>query len=143
MRTPLVRGLSAAGALAVAAFWAGASAQSPRPTALPEDWTHYHQVFSNAGTYVDMLKPGVSQERWERWLGVNRDPRYLLQLRKRDPERAEQVDKEQYTLGFSPTASIGSRIGGPSMKPASGLKPRQSIKRDWSNVRGSAAALSV
>jgi len=61
-----------------------AAAQEERPnisadrvqiTGVPDDWSHYHVIFSNPGTKEEAIRKGT----YGRWLAVQNDPRFRLQ----------------------------------------------------------------
>jgi len=52
---------------------------SPQRVGIPEDWTHHHAVFADAGTAEQAMQEG----RYDRWLKIVNDPRYQLQRAKR------------------------------------------------------------
>jgi len=52
----------------------------PSPgTGVPEDWTHHHAVFGDAGTVVQAMQNGT----YDRWLKIVADPRYQIARAKR------------------------------------------------------------
>ncbi len=103
--------------------------QEPQPRGLPEDWSHRHVVFSNPGTYVQMLDQRISQEKWFNWLALQKDPRYLLQVRKRTRSERITNDVQDGRLGFRAAAVNEKKKEQP---PPSG----DMIHGDWSNVMG-------
>jgi len=51
---------------------------SPQRVGTPEDWTHHHAVFGDAGTAAQAVQNGT----YDRWLKMVTDPRYQLQRAK-------------------------------------------------------------
>lgn len=51
----------------------------PQPAGLPEDWTHHHAAFGEAGTAEQAIQNGI----FEQWLKTVSDPRYRLQRARR------------------------------------------------------------
>lgn len=51
---------------------------SPQRAGIPEDWTHHHTVFADAGTAEQAIQNGT----YDRWLKMVDDPRYQLQRAK-------------------------------------------------------------
>jgi len=51
---------------------------SSQRAGIPEDWTHHHAVFANAGTAEQAIQNGT----YDRWLKMVNDPRYQLQRAK-------------------------------------------------------------
>src|SRR5215475_15352454 len=75
---------SALGLLTTVMLAAAASApNAAQPSGVVTDWSHRHLAFANPGTYADMLDQRVSQDRWMRWLEVQKNPRLRLQQMKR------------------------------------------------------------
>jgi hypothetical protein len=68
----------AAFALAVAAPISAQISSSQR-NGLPDDWTHHHAVFADAGTAEQAIQNGT----YDQWLKIVDDPRYQLQQAKR------------------------------------------------------------
>jgi len=52
---------------------------SPQRAGIPEDWTHHHAVFADAGTTEQAIQHGA----YDQWLKMVNDPRYQLQRAKR------------------------------------------------------------
>ena len=50
-----------------------------KPAGLPDDWTHHHAVFVDAGTAEQAIQNGT----YDQWLTMVNDPRYHLQEAKR------------------------------------------------------------
>ena len=50
-----------------------------QPAGLPEDWTHHHAAFGDAGTAAQAIQNG----KYEQWVRTVYDPRYQLQRAKR------------------------------------------------------------
>jgi len=69
--------LSAAFTLLVAAPNLAQNSTSQR-AGIPEDWTHHHSVFGDAGTAEQAIQNGT----YDRWLKTVNDPRYQLQRAK-------------------------------------------------------------
>ncbi len=46
---------------------------------LPDDWTHHRVIFSHPGTFQKAVQDGAI----DRWLAINRDPRFVIQHMKR------------------------------------------------------------
>lgn len=87
---------------------------------IPEDWSHHHLVFSNLVSEEDAMADGTH----DRWLNTVSDPRYILQLMKRNG--GLKVEAE---------AASGSEL---AAKPKAGK-----IKSDWSMDLGSGATVGA
>lgn len=108
------------GGLAVACLARSLSAQDPpQRVGLPEDWSHRHLVFSNPGTFVQMLDKGVSQQRWWNWLAVQREARFSMQQAKRNRGRGFHAGNARFVDSFR------QRVG----RPPTRRPPK--MQRDW------------
>jgi hypothetical protein len=109
--------------------------QRPQYLGLPEDWTHRHLVFANPGTYVQMLDPKVSQDRWLAWVGVQKDPRFLLHLAKRQKAGMAVADATEL--------AIADPVGSDSRFDVIGRDPVNRKKKQPVGRRQPAAVIRV
>jgi hypothetical protein len=120
-----------AGLLTVVVLAATMSAQQ-KPAGMPSDWTHRHLVFSNPGTYVQMLNPGVSQDRWVNWVGMQGNSRFMQQQR----QRAGKAWNNETALAFE--LALAQAVDN---NPSAGNKKKQpvtALQRDWNVSIGNA-----
>ena len=133
---------SALGVLTTVMLAAAASApKAAQPSGVVTDWSHRHLVFANPGTYADMLDQRVSQDRWLRWLEVQKNPRLRLQQLKRATASREAATG-QNTAWSEVASRLESFWFGRGPAPVNPRRPRvppptgPQIHRDWSNVMG-------
>ena len=124
-------------------------------TGLPDDWSHHHVVFSNAGTEQDAIKNGTH----EQWLKVVNDPRYVMQqLRRNLPVQGPAAVDANYRARWISEVSGGIKPGlakpedfpplrggfpSRSPRPIIGRKPinpPSSIHTDWNETLGDTKA---
>jgi hypothetical protein len=86
----------------------------------PDDWTHYHLVFSNPGTAAD----AQAQGRFEQWRRIVNDPRYQMQQMKRSSGAKTLVDTR--------TADTNGLAGPMTDREAKELKKKGQMTKDWS-----------
>ena len=109
-------------------------------TGVPEDWSHYHLVFSNPGTEQEAIKSG----HYDEWLKVVNDPRYVIQQMRRnaaaqgpsagdvEARRAEFAARIQGNSAADPQLAYGGaqpRVVGLPARPVKTSK----MKPDWSD----------
>src|SRR5208337_1878605 len=104
---------------------------------LVDDWTHHHLVFSSPGTAADALAQG----RVEHWYRTVNDPRYVMQVMKRNAaQRALAPAGDFAPLADRLGAPIGDRAPIWRHPPPT---PKQTLKRDWSMSMGSGAKVAA
>ena len=92
----------AAFALVVAAPISAQNSSSEH-NGLPDDWTHHHAVFADAGTAEQAIQNGT----YDQWLKVVDDPRYQLQQAKRNvAARAKTTNVDTGNLGVDGDAGM-------------------------------------
>ncbi len=93
----------AAFALVAAAPISAQNGSSER-NGLPDDWTHHHAVFADAGTAEQAIQNGT----YDQWLKVVADPRYQLQQAKRiAAARAKTTNVDAGNFGVDGGAGTG------------------------------------
>ena len=108
-----------------------------RGMGLVDDWTHHHAIFSNPGTAADALAQG----RFEHWYRTVNDPRYVMQVTKRNPAQRAMAAAPDF-------ATLAARLGAPIRRPEP-IWPfpvrtsKQTLKRDWSMDMGSSAKVGA
>ena len=110
---------------------------------LPDDWTHHHLVFSNPGTEQDAIQNG----RYDEWLRIVNDPRYILQqLKRRSPAQgpAAEYVARMNEMPRAQEAAAGEELAAPQSKDPTrptaserDPRPRAGLHRDWSMSLGS------
>ncbi len=91
-----------------------------QPVGLPEDWTHHHAAFGDAGTAEQAIQNG----KYEQWIRTVYDPRYQLQRAKRTAAaRAHSGTNQQNNFNAdsdvatsdAPSADIADRSFAPEL----------------------------
>jgi hypothetical protein len=100
-------------------------------TGLPDDWSHHHLIFSNPGTAEDARNAG----RYDQWLKITTNPRYLIQQLKR---------------GIPAQGPFGAEVARlqamRAQDPVSGDPPgkkKKKLRRDWSEDMGGNGSVGV
>ena len=104
---------------------------------LPDDWSHHYLVFSNPGTEQQAIDSG----RYEQWLKIVNDPRFILQQIKRSGgTRTLEI------TGDSAASNSGAGVLGaaaPNQGPGfvlGNLPKVRRLKKDWAVAIGGVAA---
>ncbi len=104
---------------------------------LPDDWSHHYLVFSNPGTEQQAIDSG----RYEQWLKIVNDPRFILQQIKRSGgTRTLEIN------GDSAASNSGAGVLGaaaPNQGPGfvlGNLPKVRRLKKDWAVAIGGVAA---
>ncbi len=116
---------------------------------LPDDWSHHHLVFSNPGTEEQAIKEG----RYDEWLRVVNDPRYIMQqLKRRAPAqgpaaeyvaRMNDLARAQEAAGAADLAEDQLQDSHRPVKGHRPVRPKPALHRDWSMDMGGGAAASL
>ncbi|MGD0911741.1 MAG: hypothetical protein ABR928_07590 [Terracidiphilus sp.] len=107
------------------------AASSPAPKgAYVDDWSYHHLIFSNPGTMEDAVKNGTL----DKWLKITGDPRYQMQLAKRNMALRPAVAAPEQSVGAGGDA-IGIRA--PLRVPRWKMITPEGVKKDWSQSLGS------
>jgi hypothetical protein len=93
------------------------------PGGLEPHWSHRHVVFSNPGTYREAIENGSS----EKWVGINNDPRFIMQRMKRNADASRSRSQE---TSAAPVSEWRAR--------ARKKKQLAPLSRDWSVSLGAA-----
>lgn len=105
---------------------------------LPDDWSHHHLVFSDPGTEEEAVRNGT----YEAWLRVVNDPRYVMQVMKRNAAQRASAPAPDF-------APLADRWGAPIWHPVPIWPPfpvrrsKQTLKRDWSMSLGSTGTVGA
>ncbi len=101
----------------------------------PDDWSHRHLVFSNPGSEENAIQNG----RYDAWLQITNDPRYIMQQKKR--------------AGGTKALANAEALGAPESNPRWGLpiglkggrsaKNSTPIHRDWAIGLGNGSPIQV
>jgi len=71
---------------------------------VPEDWTHHHAVFGDAGTAVEAIRNGT----YDRWLKIITEPRYQLARANRIAAARTETTIHQDELGTDSDLRAGT-----------------------------------
>ncbi len=124
--------------LALAAFAIPALGQEADETSAPaggyvDDWSAHHVTFSNPGTEQEAIHAG----RHEQWQKITSDPRYRMQIKKRDMGTLPAtLDPNLVTADPNFATENVDTVGGMAARPVVPQRPRpvlkNPIKQDWS-----------
>jgi hypothetical protein len=109
---------------------------------LPDDWTHHYLVFSNPGTAQQAIENG----KFEEWLKIVDDPRFILQQIKRSAG-TKALEDAAVSAASAPRGEV-LRTGAPDQSPDTWLPwpPRRrkvALKKDWAVPFGGVAASGI
>lgn len=114
-------------------------------TALPDDWSYHHLVFSNPGTEEDAIKSGHYQQ----WLKITSEPRYVMQQLKRgSPAQGPAAEDAAWAEKW---AAENRKFMRHEQAPATapGLlhlrrpNPNSTLNKDWNEQLSTSAAPSA
>jgi len=133
----------------------------------PDDWTHHHLVFSDAGTAEEAVRHGTLA----RWVDTVDDPRYVLQREKREAaarsasdarpllpeiEEPDRVEEPCRRVGGEASKALPRGLARaresvfrfePRCRPSRPRlrirRSRQSLHEDWSEDMGSGATVGL
>jgi hypothetical protein len=135
-------------------------------TGFPDDWSHHHLIFSDAGTSEQAVRSGTL----DRWLRITHDPRYVLEREKRDaaakgklnfdqmlpPVDDEPPEKQDrfrppvagvngFPRGLTPATRSAHLVGAPVLDRPNHWRVRSplSLDEDWSENMGSGATVGL
>jgi len=140
----------------LAAVSTSARKYQQEPLGFPDDWSHRSVIFSAPETFSQLVSSGrATQEQWDQFYATQNDPRYLIQLRKREREQAAQAqnaglsgstaanwiaDRAADERNYLQASGGNQRLA--AKKPKKGPPPTEEgeeVHRDWSQVMGGAA----
>jgi hypothetical protein len=101
-------------------------------TGIPEDWSHHHVVFSNPGTEQQAVESG----RYEQWLKIVNEPRYVMQQLKRNaPVQGPAAADAEYRSQWISKASAGFTLeDDDNGLMAVSRNGQTKVKKDWSET---------
>jgi hypothetical protein len=122
----------------------------PEVQGLVDDWSHHHLIFSNPGTEEEAIKNG----RYEEWLRVVNDPRYIMQqLKRRSPAQgpAAEYVARMNELARAREAAEGADVAEVHLQNSARLvedlssvgSRKAKIKRDWAMDMGAVQAAAT
>jgi len=137
------------GACSVSAFGQDApsiSVGNVQIKGLPEDWSHHHLVFSNAGTEEDAIR----NNHYDEWLKIVSEPRYILQqLKRKAIAQGPSAEDVKWIQDLSAAARGETTQSTVVTTPRAGLKPgavarpaRPKLTKDWSMSLGVSGGLN-
>jgi hypothetical protein len=105
----------------------------------PQDWSHRHLIFSNPGPEENAIQNG----RYDSWLQITNDPRFIIQQKIRAAGRKPLVDRDESATPES--AAVVGGLGNPPLHsgPRSGRGPSSQVHRDWAIGLGTGTPIQV
>ncbi len=114
-------------------------------TGIPDDWTHHHIFFSNAGSEQDAIQTG----RHDQWQKVVNEPRYVIQQLKKNlpvvgPAAVDAAYRARWIADADAVTNPHRAEPERELKPLSARPapikrrptPPANVKRDWSMTSG-------
>ena len=93
----------------------------------PQDWSHRHLIFSNPGPEENAIQNG----RYDSWLQITNDPRFIIQQKVRAAGRKTLVDRDESAIPESAATLEGLSSSPFSIGLKSGHGGASGIQKDW------------
>ena len=92
---------------------------APESAGMPEDWTHHHAVFGDAGTAIEAIQNGT----YDRWLKLASDRRYQLARAKHFATAGVEITVHEDSIGDEASAPPSAEAPDETPVPSAASRP--------------------